>query len=87
MLNAFLQTNSYQSNLNNYVPETTTGTKPELISQDQKLGRTVHTTKPANMDRVSLSVESVNKAIENKITEFLSKYPNGGLDQEFNSAF
>ena len=85
MLNALQQTNSYNSTLNSAVSEAVSGAKPELVAQEKKSERATQAREPVSTDKynMTLSLETVNKAIDVKITEYFSKYPNGGSDQDF----
>jgi hypothetical protein len=84
MLRAFSQPNGYQPNLNNAVLQAVSGAKPDLVTQNRKLERSVAPAKSPVGDRMKLTVnmESINKAIDAKIAEFFSKYPNGGSDRD-----
>jgi hypothetical protein len=82
MLNALLQTNSYKANLNSAVSKAVADTKPDLIANDRKSERATQAKEPSARVHMTLSMESVNKAIDVKVAEFFSKYPNGGSDQD-----
>ncbi len=87
MLHAAVQTNSYQSNLSDAVSHALSSAKPELIS-DQKQKGSVHAASEVKQapakDQMTFSIEldSVNKAIDQKVAEFFSKYPCGGTDHD-----
>jgi hypothetical protein len=85
MLHASLQTNSYQSqsNLNNAVSKAVTGAKPDFITKEQKSERATISKEPSDRFHMTLSMESVNQAIDDKVAEYFTQYPNGGSDQEF----
>jgi hypothetical protein len=89
MLHTSIQSNVYQSNLNSFVSQAVSGARPELISSEQKPDQVKQakqaakqTTKPPAKEHTTLSRESVNKAIDDKVAEFFTKYPNGGSDQD-----
>jgi hypothetical protein len=82
MLNT-LQINSYQSNLNNAVSKAVTGAKPDMVTHDHKSEHETMANEPSSSYRMSSGVESINKAIDNKVSEYFKRYPNGGSDQEF----
>lgn len=77
-----LQTNSYQSNLNNAVSQAVAGTKPDLVTYEQKSEQATLAKKSPVGYHMSSGMESINKAIDEKIAEYFNKYPNGGSDQE-----
>ncbi len=76
MLQSLLQVNSYQ---NNAVLQAVSGAKPDLIANDQKAGRAP---KMSDSYQITARMDSINKAIDDKVTEFFDKYPNGGSDQD-----
>jgi hypothetical protein len=82
MLNSAIQTNSYQSNLNSAVSEAVTGAKPDLITNDQMAERSKVTRKSSDNYSVTLNMESVNKAIDDKVAEYFNQFPNGGSDHD-----
>jgi hypothetical protein len=99
MLHTSIQSNAYQSNLNNFVSQAVSGAKPELVAPEKKPEYAEHArratkpqakehitskqaTKPLAKEHTTLSKESVNKAIDDKVAEFFTKYPNGGSDQD-----
>jgi hypothetical protein len=84
MLNSLLQTSSYQKNMNSSVASAIAGAKPDLIARNQKSEDAVTATKSSVGDHITLTlnIESVNKAIDDKVTEYFTQYPNGGSDQD-----
>jgi hypothetical protein len=83
MLNSLSQISSYQSNLNGAVSQAISGAKPDLVAQEQKPERTATSREPSAGYKMTSSMESINKAIDAKVTEYFTQYPNGGSDQEF----
>ncbi|MBF0382045.1 MAG: hypothetical protein HQL69_13560 [Magnetococcales bacterium] len=88
MLHATVQTNSYQANLNSAVSQAISGAKPDLIANNnitqQAIRATgeVKETKSVTQEYTTLSKESVSKAIDDQVSEFFTRYPNGGTDQD-----
>jgi hypothetical protein len=84
MLHSSIQTNSYQSNLNNAVSQAVSGAAPDLFTNDLKSERASLAKEPSARYHMSLGLESINKAIDDKVAEYFDLYPSGGSDQEFN---
>ena len=82
MLHTSIQSNVYQSNLNSFVSQAVSGAKPELIAPERKPEQATQAAKPLVKEHITLSKDSVNKAIDDKVTEFFKRYPNGGSDQD-----
>ena len=83
MLSASIQTSSYQSALNSAVSKAVSGAKPDMISKYQKSEQSTPDAKPqVREEHTTLSKESVSKAIDEQVSEFFSRYPNGGTDND-----
>jgi hypothetical protein len=82
MLHASIQSNAYQSNLNSFVSQAVSGAKPDMIAPERKPEQAAQAAKPLAKEHITLSKDSVNKAIDDKVAEFFTRYPNGGSDQD-----
>jgi hypothetical protein len=82
MLHTSIQSNVYKSNLNSFVSQAVSGAKPDMVAPERKPEQAAQAAKPLVKEHTTLSKESVNKAIDDKIAEFFTKYPNGGSDQD-----